>query len=67
MGPPKSVRTISQEAFEGLVKENMEDLGMDPSEALEDAIQTLNLQGVNLSGQSLNLSNFFPSILSWKP
>ncbi|KAJ8625087.1 hypothetical protein MRB53_033617 [Persea americana] len=50
MGPPKSVRTISQQAFEGLVKENMEDLGMDPTEALEDAIQTLTLQGVDLSG-----------------
>lgn len=54
MGPPKSVRTISQQAFEGLVKENMEDLGMDPTEALEDAIQTLTLQGVDLSGQSLH-------------
>ncbi|XXG86548.1 hypothetical protein AAC387_Pa11g1419 [Persea americana] len=50
MGPPKSVRTISQQAFEGLVKENMEDLGMEPTEALEDAIQTLTLQGVDLSG-----------------
>ncbi|KAL2347847.1 hypothetical protein Fmac_001847 [Flemingia macrophylla] len=44
------VRTISQEAFEDLVRENMEELGMDPSEALEDAIQTLTLQGVDLSG-----------------
>ncbi|XP_058088585.1 uncharacterized protein LOC131235417 [Magnolia sinica] len=50
MAPSKTVRTISQEAFEGLVRENMEDLGMDPSEALEDAIQTLTLQGVDLSG-----------------
>lgn len=50
MGPSKNVRTISQEAFDGLVRENMEDLGMDPSEALQDAIETLNLQGVDLSG-----------------
>eukprot|EP00257_Ricinus_communis_P017923 XP_015576491.1 armadillo repeat-containing protein 6 [Ricinus communis] len=51
MGPPnKNARTISQEAFDELVKENMEELGMDPTEALEDAMQTLNLQGVDLSG-----------------
>ncbi|XP_072982576.1 uncharacterized protein [Typha latifolia] len=43
-------RAISQEAFEALVKENMEDLGMEPDEALEDAIETLTLQGVDLSG-----------------
>ncbi|KAG9450832.1 hypothetical protein H6P81_010797 [Aristolochia fimbriata] len=50
MGPPKAARAISQEAFESLVNENMEDLGMEPDEALEDAIQTLTLQGVDLSG-----------------
>ncbi|KAK9287173.1 hypothetical protein L1049_015584 [Liquidambar formosana] len=50
MGPPKAVRTISQEAFDEMVKENMDDLGMDPTEALQDAIQTLTLQGVDLSG-----------------
>ncbi|KAB1207123.1 Armadillo repeat-containing protein 6 [Morella rubra] len=54
MAPPKTqteaVRTISQEAFDDLVKENMEDLGMDPTEALQDAIQTLTLQGVDLAG-----------------
>ncbi|KAJ3695860.1 hypothetical protein LUZ60_001237 [Juncus effusus] len=49
MGPP-AVRTISQEAFETVVKENIDDLGMDPDEALEDAIQTLTLQDVDLSG-----------------
>lgn len=42
--------SISQQAFDSLVKENMEDLGMDPDEALEDAIQTLTLQGADLSG-----------------
>lgn len=51
MGPTKTtVRSISQEAFEDLVKENIDDLGMDPTEALQDAIQTLTLQGVDLSG-----------------
>ncbi|OAY81973.1 armadillo repeat-containing protein 6 [Ananas comosus] len=45
-----AVRGISQEAFEALVRENMEDLGMDPDEALDDALQTLTLQGVDLSG-----------------
>lgn len=50
MGQKKGVRTISQAAFDELVRENMEDLGMDPAEALEDALQTLTLQGVDLSG-----------------
>lgn len=51
MGPPKNtVRTISQQAFDELVNENMDDLGMDPAEALNDAIETLTLQGVDLSG-----------------
>ncbi|PPR85478.1 hypothetical protein GOBAR_AA35220 [Gossypium barbadense] len=50
MAPTKNVRKISQEAFDELVKENIDDLGMDPAEALEDAIQTLSLQGVDLSG-----------------
>ncbi|XP_059653925.1 uncharacterized protein LOC132300733 [Cornus florida] len=44
------VRTISQEGFDEMVKENMDDLGMDPTEALQDAIETLSLQGVDLSG-----------------
>lgn len=50
MGPPKAVRAISQEAFDEIVKENIDDLGMDPIEALQDAIDTLSLQGVDLSG-----------------
>ncbi|XP_078432756.1 ARM repeat superfamily protein isoform X2 [Wolffia australiana] len=43
-------RAISQQAFEDMVRENMEDLGMDSQEALEDAIEALTLQGVDLSG-----------------
>ena len=50
MGGPTTKRTISQEAFEEVVRENMEDLGMEPSEALQDAIDSLTLQGVDLSG-----------------
>ncbi|PKA55479.1 hypothetical protein AXF42_Ash006681 [Apostasia shenzhenica] len=37
-----------------MVAENMEDLGMNPDEALQDAIQTLAIQGVDLSGQLLS-------------
>ncbi|CAK9179706.1 unnamed protein product [Ilex paraguariensis] len=50
MGPPKAVRAISQQAFDEMVKENIDDLGMDPTEALQDVIDTLTLQGVDLSG-----------------
>ncbi|WJX10445.1 hypothetical protein P8452_01168 [Trifolium repens] len=51
MAPPKTTaRAISQEAFNELVNENINDLEMDPTEALQDAIQTLTLQGVDLSG-----------------
>ncbi|KAH7865499.1 hypothetical protein Vadar_007458 [Vaccinium darrowii] len=50
MGPPKPSITISQQAFDEMVKENIDDLGMDPTEALQDAIETLTLQGVDLSG-----------------
>ncbi|KAJ0009710.1 hypothetical protein Pint_34469 [Pistacia integerrima] len=53
MGPTNTGRAISQEAFDEVVKENMEDLGMEPAEALQDAIQTLTLQGVDLSGPLL--------------
>ncbi|KAL6522603.1 hypothetical protein OROMI_031561 [Orobanche minor] len=51
MAPAKAAaRTISQQAFDEMVRENVEDLSMDPTDALEDAIQTLTLQGVDLSG-----------------
>ncbi|KAM0060933.1 putative armadillo repeat-containing protein [Helianthus debilis subsp. tardiflorus] len=45
-----TVRSISQQAFNEMVQENIDDLGMDPAEALADAIETLTLQGVDLSG-----------------
>ncbi|KAL4555741.1 hypothetical protein LXL04_038369 [Taraxacum kok-saghyz] len=51
MAPAKpSIRSISQQAFDEMVKENIDDLGMEPTEALSDAIETLTLQGVDLSG-----------------
>lgn len=50
MGPPKAALTISQQAFDEMVRENIDDLGMEPAEALQDAIETLNLQGVDLNG-----------------
>ncbi|XP_050365853.1 uncharacterized protein LOC126784435 [Argentina anserina] len=52
MGPPPKTagRAISQQTFDEVVKENIDDLGMDPAEALQDAIETLTLQGVDLFG-----------------
>lgn len=51
MAPAKAAaRKISQQAFDEMVQENIDDLDMDPTEALNDAIQTLTLQGVDLSG-----------------
>ena len=41
---------ISQEAFDSLVKENMDDFDMPLEEALDDAINTFKLQGVDLRG-----------------
>ncbi|GLJ48430.1 hypothetical protein SUGI_1022200 [Cryptomeria japonica] len=41
---------ISQEAFNALVQENINDFEMEPEEALEDAIQTFKLQGADLAG-----------------
>lgn len=41
---------ISQEAFDDMVRENMEDLGMDPEQALADAVDVLTLQGADLAG-----------------
>ncbi|GKB77136.1 armadillo repeat-containing protein 6 [Tanacetum coccineum] len=51
MAPAKPTKhTISQQAFNEMVEENINDLGMDPTEALSDAIETLTLQNVDLSG-----------------
>eukprot|EP00897_Mesotaenium_endlicherianum_P004422 jgi/Mesen1/4007/ME000211S03183 len=48
MAPPKL--RISQEAFDALVEENMEEFGMEQEEALEDAITAFTLQGADLTG-----------------
>lgn len=59
MAPAKAAaaaRKISQQAFDEMVQENIDDLDMDPAEALNDAIQTLTLQGVDLSGLYLRRS-----------
>ncbi|KAJ0406396.1 hypothetical protein P43SY_007004 [Pythium insidiosum] len=43
------MKQISQETFDEVVKENMEEFDMSPEEALEDAIAQLESQGVDLS------------------
>ncbi|CAM6129689.1 unnamed protein product [Calypogeia fissa] len=50
MGPPAKKAQISQEAFDSVVNENVEEFGMEMDEALADAITTFTLQGVDLSG-----------------
>lgn len=43
------VKVISQETFDGVVKENMEEFGMEMAEAVEDAKEQFEKQGINLS------------------
>ncbi|XP_048491705.1 uncharacterized protein LOC104904466 isoform X2 [Beta vulgaris subsp. vulgaris] len=50
MGGPTTKRMISQEAFDEVVRENMQDFEMEAAEALQDAIDSLTLQGVDLFG-----------------
>jgi len=42
------VKVISQETFDGVVKENMEEFGMDKAEAIADAKEQFEKQGINL-------------------
>ena len=42
-------KRISQETFDSVVKENIDDFGMDPEEAVADAVQQFISQGVDLS------------------
>nr|CAD7588142.1 unnamed protein product [Timema genevievae] len=42
------VRVITQETFDDVVKENIEDFDMSPEEALQDAVQQFEAQGVDL-------------------
>ncbi|GJP80169.1 hypothetical protein CLOP_g10392 [Closterium sp. NIES-67] len=41
---------VTQEAFDGLVRENMEEFAMAAGEAVEDAVHTLTMQGADLTG-----------------
>eukprot|EP00092_Neocalanus_flemingeri_P024121 GFUD01026167.1.p1 GENE.GFUD01026167.1~~GFUD01026167.1.p1 ORF type:complete len:463 (-),score=148.37 GFUD01026167.1:170-1558(-) len=43
------VKVISQETFDGVVKENMEEFEMELAEAVEDAKEQFEKQGINLS------------------
>lgn len=42
-------KVITQQTFDEVVKENMEEFGMDADEAIDDAVQQFESQGVNLS------------------
>ena len=54
MTGPKVLKTISQETFDSVVKENIEDFEMDDQEALNDAIKQFESQ---VSIQALDLQN----------
>jgi len=43
------VKVISQETFDGVVKENVEEFGMEMAEAVNDAKEQFEKQGINLS------------------
>ena len=42
------MRRVTQDAFDSLIAENINDFGMEPAEALEEAIAALKLQSVDL-------------------
>ncbi|CAB1456701.1 unnamed protein product [Pleuronectes platessa] len=44
-----SLRRITQETFDAAVRENMEEFEMEPDEALRDAVEQFDSQGVDLS------------------
>ena len=41
---------VSQEAFDVVVQENIEEFGMEKEEAIEDAVKTFSMQGADISG-----------------
>jgi hypothetical protein len=49
MAPKAARRVIAQDAFDAAVAENIEEFGMEPEEALAEAVAGLQLQGVDLS------------------
>ncbi|XP_061414315.1 armadillo repeat-containing protein 6 [Lethenteron reissneri] len=42
-------KRISQETFDGVVRENIAEFSMEPEEALQEAVEQFELQGVNLT------------------
>lgn len=73
-----AVKAITQETFDSVVKENIDDFEMDPKEALEDAIDQFTKQGVNLNmiikevptedkHEVFSLINQLKSLLNTKP
>ncbi len=53
-------KRITQETFDEVVKENMEEFEMEPEEALQEAIQQFESQGVNLANiiKTLHVGEF---------
>ncbi len=47
------VRVISQETFDAVVRENVDDLGMAQDEAVKDAVEQFKAQGMELSNISI--------------
>ena len=50
-------RRITQETFDAVVKENMDDFEMDPDDALKDAVEQFDSQGNVLTSNSLTHSH----------
>ncbi|PSN34753.1 Armadillo repeat-containing protein 6 [Blattella germanica] len=57
------VRVITQETFNEVVKENIEDLDMSPEEAVQDAVEQFEAQGVDLSIYFWTLHEYLLSTL----
>ncbi|XP_049786589.1 armadillo repeat-containing protein 6 homolog [Schistocerca cancellata] len=60
------VRVISQETFNDVVKENIQEFSMSPEEAIESAVQELEAQGVDLSNVVKELMENTPADSSKK-
>ncbi|XP_058798631.1 armadillo repeat-containing protein 6 homolog isoform X3 [Phymastichus coffea] len=61
------VRVITQETYDEVVRENIEEFSMAPEEAIKDAIKQFNAQGVDLSNiiKDLSLNNTTDDIISF--
>ncbi|XP_032804250.1 armadillo repeat-containing protein 6 [Petromyzon marinus] len=53
-------KRISQETFDGVVRENIAEFSMEPEEALQEAVEQFELQGVNL----INIVKEVPKVAS---